>query len=176
MYRAPSRRSKSRATTKPNLTSILDAVFIFIFFLLMTSSFVKIYEITSDVPIISTKEPPKNDKPPLALTLAITENGITVYTGVPRKAQRSFGKIEDGQYDLEGLHEFLISVKKRNLDEKTIVFEPLIDLTYEDLVKIMDTARILRKTDEAIFVKDENGNDQKLELLFNNIIFGNIQS
>ena len=60
MYRVPSRRKTKKQMAKPNLIPILDAVFIFIFFLLMSANFIKIFEISSDVPIVSTVEPPKS--------------------------------------------------------------------------------------------------------------------
>jgi len=175
VYRAPSRRKTKKEFVKPNLIPILDAVFIFIFFLLMSANFVKIYEIPSDVPIISDAEPPKNQKP-LALTLRITSSYIEVLTGVPASTMTRVGKNSDGFYDLEKLHEVLLSLKGRHLKEETVIFEPIVDLTYEDIVKIMDATRELRNTDPALFAKDKDGVEMRLKALFPKIIFGNIQS
>ena len=57
MLRAPSRRKRKEPVKRLNLIPILDAVFIFIFFLLMSANFIKIYEVQSDVPIVSTTPP-----------------------------------------------------------------------------------------------------------------------
>ena len=46
--------SKLNRKTKPNLIPIMDAVFIFIFFLLMSAQFIDIYEINSDAPAVVT--------------------------------------------------------------------------------------------------------------------------
>lgn len=176
MLRAPSGRRKSRSNTaKLNLVPILDAVFIFIFFLLMSASFLNLFEISSDVPIISST-PPKSKKVPLALTIIIRNQGIQVATGVPSKIRKSFGRSQDGKYDLESLRTYLFDLKKRNIRESTAIFEPKIDLLYEDLVEIMDAVRLLRPTDEDIFYKDKDGVDRKAEALFDNIVFGNILS
>lgn len=176
MYKAPSGRRKSRLKNdKPNLVPIMDAVFIFIFFLLMSANFTKIFEIVSDVPIISTNPPPEK-KIPLALTLKIQDKSIEVYTGVPSSLRKSFGMMEDGKYDLDGLHAYLLDIKKNNLTENSVIFEPLVDLTYDELIKIMDKVRMIDNTDEEIFIKDKNGIDVKMKDLFSNIIFGNIQS
>lgn len=175
MYRVPSRKSKRQTVVKPNLIPILDAVFIFIFFLLMSASFIKIYEIPSDVPLVSDQEPPPNKKP-LALTLKITDSNISVYTGIPSRAIRSFGKDSEGNYDLESLHTFIVKVKADNPTEKTAILEPLVDITYEEIVKIMDALRVVRNTDESIYVKGKDGTDEKLKTLFDNIVFGNIIS
>lgn len=175
MYRAPSRRKSKKEFAKPNLIPILDAVFIFIFFLLMSANFLKIYEIPSDVPIISDAEPPPNQKP-LALTLRVTASNIEVLTGIPSRLYRRVGKAADGFYDLEQLHSTLINLKKNYKKEESAILEPVVDLSYEDIVKIMDATRELRNTDEAIFAKDKDGIDVRLKALFPKIVFGNIQS
>jgi biopolymer transport protein ExbD len=175
-YRKPTSRHKKKKEEGINLVPILDAVFILIFFLLMSAQFVKIYEIGSDVPIISNSEPPKNKKKPLALTLTITRRGFKLATGVPSKTIKSINKTGEGKYDLIALHDYLLNIKKRNLNEEVIVFEPIVDLTYEDIVKIMDSVRMLKKTDDILFKKDIDGIDVQMKTLFSKIMFGNLMS
>lgn len=175
MYRVPSRKSKRHTTVKPNLIPILDSVFIFIFFLLMSASFIKIYEIPSDVPLVSDQEPPPNKKP-LALTLKIIPDRINAYIGVPSRVVKSFGKNSNGEYDLESLHTFIVGMKEKHPTEKTAILEPKVDLTYEDIVKIMDALRVVRKTDQSIYIKNKDGIDEKVKILFDNIVFANIIS
>ena len=176
MLKIPSRkRTKKSKDERLNLIPILDSVFIFIFFLLMSVNFIQLYEINSDVPMLSSKKPPE-DKKPLALTLTIRENNIAIATGLPSTVRKTINKLADGSYDLVDLHDYLISLKNQFPQEKDAIIEPLIDVTYEDLVKIMDAVRLFNKTDPEIFTKDANGLQQKMEELFNNIIFGNIQS
>lgn len=176
MYRAPSRRKIKKEVEKPNLIPILDAVFIFIFFLLMSSRFLNINEIQSDVPIVSNKQPPKSKKKPLALTLRILNTKIQVLTGVPGSVRKNIGKNAEGDYDLQSLRDYLIALKQKNVNESSIVLEPLVDLNYEDIVKIMDSVRDLKKTDPEIWTKAKDGMDLRVKELFNNIVFGNIQS
>lgn len=176
MLRPPTRRIKKKANESLNLVSILDAIFIFIFFLLMSAQFIKIYEISSDVPIISNSPPPKSDQKPLALTLIIEKDTLVLSAGVPQKTLKRFGKIAEDEYDIEALRDYLINLKKSNMSEKTIIFEPRIDLTYESLIKIMDSVRMFRKTDESLYYKDADGNDVKVDKLFDQIIFGNLLS
>lgn len=175
MYKTPSSRRKKKGGERLNLTPVLDAVFIFIFFLLMSASFTKIFEIASDVPMVSDKEPPKSKKPPLALTIQVNEKGFNIYTGLPSRLVKQISKVEK-QYNTEELHTFLVDLKKNNIDEKTAIIEPVVDITYEELVKVMDAARLLHVTDEALYSKDQDGMDVKLNELFAEIIFGNIQS
>lgn len=174
MYKVPSRKSRKAKIPKPNLIPILDSVFIFIFFLLMSANFNQVFEINSDVPIISDQEPPKDEKPPLALNLKILANQIEVYTGIPGRLVQTFGK-KDGEYELKSLRDYLINLKKNNSGEKTLILEPVIDLKYEELVKIMDSVRALKKTEPEIYHKNDQGIDIRVKELFDNIVFGNSQ-
>lgn len=176
MIRIPSTRKRAKPEEKLNLVPIMDSVFIFIFFLLMSASFLKIYEIGSDVPIISDSEPPKNKKDPLALTLTVDTNQMVLSRGLPSRAFKTFKRNNSGEYNLEELHGVLVDLKKQYVDENTIIFEPVGDLTYEEIVKIMDSVRMLNKTDDAIFIKNKEGIDEKLKELFSKIIFSNLMS
>lgn len=96
--------------------------------------------------------------------------------GIPSRFAKSFGKNTQGKYDLEGLRNYLVALKEKYSYERTIIFEPRIDLVYEEMVLIMDAVRMLRSTDPAIFTKDEDGLDKRIYELFDDIIFGNIRS
>jgi biopolymer transport protein ExbD len=176
MLRVPTSRKRKKPEQKLNLVPIMDSVFIFIFFLLMSASFLKIYEIGSDVPIVSDAEPPKDQKDPLALTLVVETNEITLSKGIPSRPVRKFARQADGQFNYEELHSVLIDIKKDNVDEETIIFEPMGDLTYDEIVKIMDAVRMINKTDEAIFKTNKDGIDEKIKGLFTKIIFSNLMS
>jgi biopolymer transport protein ExbD len=175
MITPPSQRRKRRPDPKLNLTSIMDAIFIFNFFLLMSANFIKVHEIASPIPIVSEEEP-KDDKKPLALTLIIKEEAIDIMTGVPSTLYKSIPKLADLSYDLVELHNNLIKIKEANPTENSAILNPEIDLEYNEIIKIMDAARLIYKTDEAIYVKGADGLDKKTETLFNNVIFGNIGS
>lgn len=176
-YRTPtSRKNLMKRRESINLIPILDAVFIFIFFLLMSTQFVKIFEISSDIPIVSNEEPPKNDKKPLALTVTVKNNEIEISTGVPGVVRKRIKKTNDGLYDLDSLHNYILNLKRSNLTEDNAILEPIADISYEEIVKIMDAIRKIRNTDEPIFKKEKDGTDVQVKSLFNKIIFGNIMS
>jgi biopolymer transport protein ExbD len=176
MIRIPSSRKRAKTDERLNLVPIMDAVFIFIFFLLMSASFLTIYEISSDVPIVSDAEPPKDKKNPLALTLTAETNKLTLSRGIPSRPFKTFTRGSEGEFNYEELHGTLIDVKKQHVDENTIIFEPSGDLTYDEIVKIMDAVRMLHRTDEAIFKKNKEGLDEKIKELFSKIIFSNLMS
>lgn len=176
MLRVPTSHKRKKPETKLNLVPIMDAIFIFIFFLLMSASFLKIYEIGSDVPIVSDAEPPKDEKDPLALTLKFDSKKMTLLKGVPSKEFKTFTKMENGEFNYEELHSVLIDLKKQFLDEETIIFEPEGELTYEEMVKVMDSVRMINRTDEAIFKTNKDGIDEKVKTLFGKIIFSNLMN
>ena len=72
MLRKPSRKNFKYKFQRPNLIPVLDAVFIFIFFLSLSADFVNLFEINSNVPIVSSAPPSKTI--PLNLTLKVTNN------------------------------------------------------------------------------------------------------
>lgn len=175
MLRAPSRRKRKEPAQRLNLIPILDAVFIFIFFLLMSANFIKIFEVQSDVPIVSSEPPPKNQKP-LALTLKVYGPSINVYRGVPSELIKKIEKTASGDYDLEALHTYMIQLKSNHKDERSIILEPIVDIDYETIVKIMDSVRLYRNTDEKVWIKDKTGGEIPAKYIFDKIVFGNIRS
>jgi biopolymer transport protein ExbD len=176
MLKVPSSRKRKKPEEKLNLIPIMDSIFIFIFFLLMSATFLKINEVGSDVPIISDSEPPKNEKDPLALTLVIETNEIILSKGIPSRPVQKFQRQADGLFNYEELHSVLIAIKKEHVKENSIIFEPVGDLTYEEIVKIMDAVRKMNKTDEAIYMPNKEGVDEKLKELFSKIVFSNLMS
>jgi len=166
---------KTREEPWINIVPLLDAIFVFLFFLMFSTAFVHFYEVPSVAPIASDSEPPPDAKP-LALTLRILEDGIEVYTGIPASLQKKIGVLKPETYNLEELHQYLLQIKKDHAGEKTIILNPEVDLTYAKLVEIIDSVRILKKTDPEIFSKDKDGIDIKVNTFFTDVLFGNIQS
>ena len=171
MYKKPSKRKKKVIPGKPNLTPLLDAIFIFIFFLLFSSDLKQIFEIPIDVPIISESDNKETEDEPLGLTLQLKKSSLTLLSGSPLKQIKDIKNKEGNEYDLEELHKTLISIKKENKKEKTIIIDPLFNLEYENLIKILDNIRYFRNTDESIYINDKENGEIKIKELFNKIIF-----
>lgn len=176
MYRTPSSRKRKKNNERINLIPILDSVFIFIFFLLMSANFLKVFEIQSDVPTVSDAPPPKTNEKPLALTIQINKDNLTISTGIPARVVKVLKNPTPEVYDLNGLHDYLVNLKKDHLKENTAILEPKFDVEYDKLINIMDSIRLFRDTDEAMFMQDKDGVSKKIEMLFGNIVFGNIMS
>lgn len=162
---------KKKKMQKLNLIPILDSVFIFIFFLLMSAQFLEIYEIGSDAPAVKTTESIKDDKPPLNLTLEVNSQEIVVKTGLPEETYRTIANV-GGEHNLDGLEETLMEIKQKHINENSIILRPNANVAYKSLVKIMDTARSLKGNQKIETKKD--GKKISTNRLFDQVIFETI--
>ena len=159
---------------KLNVIPILDAVFIFIFFLLMSAQFLEIYEIGSDAPSVKTVESIQDKKPPLNLTLDISKQGITVKTGIDGTVVKTINMNSAGNYDLDTLYKTLTDIKKNHIEEESVILRPKSTVPYKKIVWIMDACRELKKDDPTIAAKGKSGELKETRTLFNQIIFETI--
>ena len=165
---------KKPKLVKPNVIPILDAVFIFIFFLLMSAQFLEIYEIGSDAPAVKTVDQDNKDKkPPLNLTLDISKQRIVVKTGLDGNIVKTIG-LKDGNYDLLDLNKTLAEIKKKHVSEESIVLKPQDGVQYKKVVYIMDSVRELEKEEPTIIAKNDKGETVETRELFKQIIFETI--
>jgi biopolymer transport protein ExbD len=151
-------RREKKKIDRLNLIPILDAIFIFIFFLLMSAQFIDIYEIGSDAPITSTlTQKQEEKKKPLNLSIIINSKSIKIKTGLDNKTLKSF-KIINGSFNKIEFQKTLTDLKKAHPKESSVIIQPLNKVKYAQIVKIMD------------LVKAKGKESQKVEL-FKNIIF-----
>lgn len=151
---------------KLNLIPILDAIFIFIFFLLMSAQFLDIYEIGSDAPITTSVEQPKPDKEPLNLTLEIKKDKIVVKTGLDGNVYKSISESE-----LSKLNDILIELKNQNPKENSAILKPVSNYEYHKIVKIIDATREVIKPNVYVTSVDDNNRKYASRVLFDKIIF-----
>lgn len=169
------RPKKKKEACKPNVIPILDAVFIFIFFLLMSAQFLEIYEIGSDAPAVKTvsEDRPKDKKPPLNLTLEVAKSSIVIKTGLDGNIYKTIG-LKEGEYDLDQLARELVTLKKGHVSETSVIIKPDSKVEYKKIVYIMDTCRELPKETPSIVAKNDKGVTVETRTLFEQIIFETI--
>ena len=157
-----SRRKLSQDAEELDLVPIMNLVTILIPFLLMASSFVTLAVIDSTLPAIGQPqqvEQDPDDKPPLMLSLMITNMGITVAgadavlfpEGAPELAEgedrpptipcpgTECTKLED--YDVLELTRILGEIKDEYPDDENVILVPESRIPYETIVKVMDHSR-----------------------------------
>ncbi|MBI2520074.1 MAG: biopolymer transporter ExbD [Bdellovibrio sp.] len=160
---------KKMAVPKLNLVPIMDSVFIFIFFLLLSAQFVDIHEIQGDAPVVATFEDSKHKKEPLNLVLEIANDSINVKIGLDG---RSYKKVTlENDHQLIELHKILSELKASNIDEDSVILKPARNLPYGKLVVIMDSIRSVAKEMGEITGTNTKGEIIKTRALFPQIIF-----
>lgn len=176
MLKRPSHRRRSKGTEDVELplVPIMDAFVTLIAFLLLATSMLAVTLIDTPVPVVSNMPEDSKDKP-LMLTLKIEQDQLKLESPFNLIKPQTFPKIEKG-YDLAKLHEALIGVKQGFPKEKTIVFMPVGEIKYDDLIQLMDVSRLLEKTDPPFYTKDDSGVDKVETFLFPNVVFGNVIS
>lgn len=157
-------KRKKHKIPKLNLIPILDAVFIFIFFLLMSAQFLDVFEIGSDAPAMKMLTKEENDKKdPLNLKLAITLEDITIYTGAAENVYKTI-PIKGDNYDLDALYTELITIKSKYKNEKSVILKPTKAVSYRSIVRIIDHVRYYKEMAE----------DGSKPVLFDEIMFENL--
>ena len=158
-------RRKIAKTQKLNLIPILDAIFIFIFFLLMSAQFIDIYQIGSDAPITSTTNQ-KMEKPPLNLTIVLKGEKISIMTGLDEKLYKSYSLSQ-----LDELNTALIELKKQNPSERSAILKPAHNFQYKKIVKVIDHTREIIQPNVYITAVDKENKKFASKQLFDKIIF-----
>lgn len=136
---------KIKRPEKLNLVPILDSVFIFIFFLLMSAQFVDVYEIGSSIPM--TQEiPEKLEKDPFNLTVEVTKEKIIVSTGTRNPVSRTFASTEKEQ-----LREHITQLKQSHPKENTMIVKSDPKVSFQTLITVIDYTRAPAGKKETLF-------------------------
>ena len=136
---------KIKKIEKLNLVPILDSVFIFIFFLLMSAQFVDVYEIGSSLPMTQEIED-KKDKDPLNLTLEVSKDQVVVKTGIKNPRSRSFASTQAPE-----LTNYLRELKATNPKENTMIVKADPKISFQTLITFIDNTQGDRLKKEKIF-------------------------
>jgi biopolymer transport protein ExbD len=144
---------KIKKPEKLNLVPILDSVFIFIFFLLMSAQFVDVYEIGSSVPMIKESRADKQDKDPLNLTLEVTKTQIVVKTGLRSLRSRIFAIEQKSE-----IKDYLTELKRQHPKEQTMILKADPKISFQNLVKVIDSTQGVKGSELfSQIVFDNNG-------------------
>jgi biopolymer transport protein ExbD len=146
--------------------------------LLISSAFVQMMVIESELPQVVSEAIQKQEQTPNPTTIGIevdakegfrvviTEKGKEVVENVPMKA---------GAYDFEGLNQKLIAVKQAHPEVFKVELNPDSGVLYNDIVKVIDEARQARDAKIRFPVTDtKTGKQIETPYMFPEIIFTNM--
>ena len=152
---------------KLNLIPIMDAIFIFIFFLLFSAQFIKIFEIESDAPMVSeVPEDSKKKKDPLNLTVKVLNNSVELRTGLDQKVHAVFYKSSRKYKD--DMKKAVISLRRKHPDDNYAIIAPLPVIKYDEIVKVIDIIQTLPKG-TFLSLQTEKGK-QRFKRIFSQIV------
>lgn len=146
--------------------------------LLMSSAFVQMMIIETELPQVVQEAIKKQEADPGAAKISVS---VTKTEGVKitltEKGQAHIevvGLNQEKNIDYPALHAKFVELKKSHPAIFKIDIQPEGDVAYKDLVKVMDEARKAREKNLKFPVKDEkSGKETTTEYMFPEIVFGN---
>lgn len=147
--------------------------------LLISSAFVQVMVIETDLPqaVKEAIETQDKDKNLATIQLDVSrKEGIKVVIAKDGAQKVETIKLNaDGSFDLQGLQKELQKVKAENPKVFHIEVAPEGNVSYKELVKIMDEARKSRDKDVHFPVFDaQKGHDIETDYMFPDVVFSNM--
>jgi biopolymer transport protein ExbD len=140
------RSHRRKDVVELNITAFMNLMVILVPFLLITAVFSQVAILELNLPA-SQSEITEPQAPEFQLEITVRDDVIDVgdrTTGLLRRIENT----ADG-YDLEDLSDYLGQVKQRFPEklDATLLLEP--EISYQVLVEVMDTVRVLERMDES---------------------------
>lgn len=146
--------------------------------LLVSSAFVQMMIIETELPQVIQEAIKKQETDPNAASISVA---VTKADGVKitltEKGQQQVvvvGLDQEKKIDYPALHAKFVELKKGHPEIFKIDIQPDGDVVYNDVVKVMDEARKVRQKDLRFPVKDEKtGKETTTDYMFPEIVFTN---
>lgn len=145
--------------------------------LLLSSAFVQMMIIETELPqvvqeAIQRQDENKNEKPSITLEVS-NKDGLKIV--ITEKGQSKIDTIPsaDGKFDWTAIHGKLKEVKKSYPEIFKVDLKPEEDVSYENLVKLMDEARRSRDQQKFPVYDAQTGKNVETEYMFPEIVFAN---
>lgn len=161
-----------------DLTPLLAIIMKLVPVLVISSSFLQLTQIDTDVPqvvkqaIEDQKNKPNenaqiriNIDPSRTTTIAIQYKGASETIEI---------KPVKNQIDLESLNLKLVTVKNKYPHVFMADLYPDEKLSYDEIVQVMDQSRKSKKGDEFTFFDEKSGHDVKTDFMFPEIVLANV--
>ena len=165
------------ATFELNLAPMLDIIVSIVPMLLLSVVFVQITMIETPVPQPvknAMAEADKKDETQIVLALTANREFKITVTNLGKTQDRIVAPT-NSNFDLEKLHKEIVALKQQYPNIFRLELHPDESIPLTDLVATMDKIRNRQSGDAKIYFKDvETGKDTETELLFPDIVFGNV--
>nr|WP_295906189.1 biopolymer transporter ExbD [uncultured Bdellovibrio sp.] len=146
--------------------------------LLLSSAFVQMMVIETELPQVVSEAIQRQDQQPTPTSVAIevdAKDGINIVVTEKGKDQVENIPLKNGAFDYPTLHQKLVAVKKAHPEIFKIELNPDGKVPYNEVVKVMDEARQSRDNTIKFPVFDtKQGKNVETNYMFPEIIFANM--
>lgn len=146
--------------------------------MLLSSAFVQVMMIESDLPqaVKEAMVQPEDKKPKAAVQIAAdAKTGIKVIVSYQGNQTTEAVPMVNGHYDYQNLHKILVKVKTQYPDTFRVELAPEGNVSYKDVVKMMDEARRSRDRNVKFPIFNEKENKTTMtDYMFPDIVFSNM--
>jgi biopolymer transport protein ExbD len=161
-----------------DLTPLLAIIMKLVPVLVISSSFLQLTQIDTELPQVVKQQIENQKKEPekMAQIKMLVDDSkainITVIKGTAVENMKIAANA--GALNLAGLNAQLVEIKKKNPEVFKIELAPNDSLAYSEIVTILDSSRKSNTNDEFRFVDPATGNEVKTDFLFPEVVFNNI--
>jgi biopolymer transport protein ExbD len=146
--------------------------------LLLTSVFLDIKVITSELPQVvqqAITQQQENPEEHASILLQISaDKGFTLTTSYKNQVKKEEVPLnEDKTLNTEGLYKALLEVKNTHPQVFTLRLYPGSEISYDQIVQIIDTAR-QGKNGSQFQVRNAEGEEATTDLMFPDVVFANV--
>lgn len=146
--------------------------------LLVSSAFVQMMVIETELPQVVNEAIQKQDQDQTPTNIALEvdgKEGFHIVVTVKGQDQIESVPLKNGSFDLETLHQKLIAVKKLHPEIFKLELNPEAHVPYKEIVKIMDEVRQAHDPSVKFPVFDsKQGKNVETPYMFPEIIFSNM--
>jgi len=155
---------------------MLDALVTLIGFLLFSMSFLSLVSLETSKPEVNPAlQEEKLKEQPLQLTVSIREKESEIWSPFDKIETKTIPHTPEGLPDTRAIHETLIEIKRKFVNETKLVLVPAAETSYDVLIAVMDSIRGLESTDPPLFRQNPtSGIEEPVKVLFPEVVFGNL--
>ena len=173
------KQEETESSFEVDLAPMLALMVTLIPIMLLSTVFVRITLIETPLPQVVQKaiEEDRNKKDrEVTITLDMNEGGFVLQSQIDGSVKRNYRlpKINN-QWDLQGLYQQAHQLKLENPNVFRVDFKPSSNVSYKDIVKVMDELRTIKKEDTQVELLDKDTQQKaKTNVMFPDVNFANV--
>ncbi len=162
-----------------DMAPVLSVVVALVPILLATAVFLRVGVIDTQLPQIineAVQQERKDESPKVTVKVEVssTQGIVLEVTDNGQSNKKTLGLVNN-ELDYAGLHKELLQVKTQFPMVFRLELRPADDVSYDKIIKVMDSARKTREGDPKLFVTDPKTNEKvESHYMFVDIFFGNV--